>query len=114
MAFECQKHTVCGWKLDDICGGAGRLNVLLVVCHCALEISWIRASETDVWLVLNGPREHMLFILVEKKIRCLNPDERSTAALIRNGLIGSIKMKMVLRSKQVLESLWKGLDWNKF
>ena len=44
--------------------------------------------DTDIWLILNGPPDPPVTVHFSgEKIRYLNPDERSTAALIRNGLI---------------------------
>ncbi len=81
-------HTVADWKLDDICGGAGRLDVLVRCVTAALWKSHGLRTETDVWLILNGPpRAPITVHFSGEKIRYLNPDERSTAALIRNGLI---------------------------
>ena len=81
-------HTTADWKLDDICGGAGRLDVLVRCVTAALWKSHGLRTETDVWLILNGPPNAPITVHFSgEKIRYLNPDERSTAALIRNGLI---------------------------
>jgi tRNA (pseudouridine54-N1)-methyltransferase len=66
-------HTAADWKLDDLCGGAGRLDVL------------VRCVTASLWKS-HGIRKETVHFSGEK-IRYLNPDERSTAALIRNGLI---------------------------
>lgn len=81
-------HTVADWKLDDICGGAGRLDVLVRSVTAALWKSHGIRHDTDVWLSLRGkPGPDVTVHFSGEKIRYLNPDERSTAALIRNGLI---------------------------
>ena len=81
-------HTIADWKLDDLCGGAGRLDVLVRCVTAALWKSHGIRHDTDVWLILNGPPNPPVTVhLSGEKIRYLNPDERSTAALIRNGLI---------------------------
>ena len=81
-------HTVADWKLDDLCGGAGRLDVLVRCVTAALWKSHGIRQGTDIWLILNGPPNPPVTVhLSGEKIRYLNPDERSTAALIRNGLI---------------------------
>ena len=81
-------HTAADWKLDDICGGAGRLDVLVRCVTAALWKSHGIRKETDVWLILNGPPNAPITVHFSgKNIKYLNPDERSTAALIRNGLI---------------------------
>ena len=81
-------HTTADWKLDDLCGGAGRLDVLVRCVTASLWKSHGIRKDTDVWLILNGPPNAPITVHFSgKKIRYLNPDERSTAALIRNGLI---------------------------
>ena len=81
-------HTIADWKLDDLCGGAGRLDVLVRCVTAALWKSHGIRHDTDVWLILNGPPNPPVTVhLSGENIRYLNPDERSTAALIRNGLI---------------------------
>lgn len=81
-------HTVADWKLNDICGGAGRLDVLVRCVTASLWKSHGIRKDTDVWLILNGPPKAPITVHFSgKNIRYLNPDERSTAALIRNGLI---------------------------
>ena len=81
-------HTTADWKLDDICGGAGRLDVLVRCVTAGLWKSHGLRAETDVWLILNGPPDAPITVHFSgETIRYLNPDERSTAALIRNGLI---------------------------
>ena len=81
-------HTVADWKLDDLCGGAGRLDVLVRCVTTALWKSHGIRRDTDIWLILNGPPNPPVTVHFSgEKIRYLNPDERSTAALIRNGLI---------------------------
>ena len=81
-------HTIADWKLDDLCGGAGRLDVLVRCVTTALWKSHGIRQDTDIWLILNGPPDAPITVHFSgEKIRYLNPDERSTAALIRNGLI---------------------------
>ena len=87
-------HTVADWKLDDLCGGAGRLDVLVRCVTAALWKSHGIRRDTDVWLILSGPPNPPVTVhLNGENIRYLNPDERSTAALIRNGLIKFKKEK---------------------
>jgi len=83
-------HTAADWKLNDLCGGAGRMDILARCVASALCESHGIREDTDVWLVLKGPPNPPLSIhLCGKTIQYLNPDERSTAALIRNALIKS-------------------------
>ena len=88
MIIGHRAHTIADWKLDDLCGGAGRLDVLVRCVTAALWKSHGIRHYTDVWLILNGPPNPPVTVhLSGEKIRYQNPDERSTAALIRNGLI---------------------------
>ena len=88
MIIGHRAHTVADWKLDDLCGGAGRLDVLVRCVTAALWKSHGIRQDTDIWLILNGPSNPPVTVHFSgKNIRYLNPDERSTAALIRNGLI---------------------------
>ena len=81
-------HTEADWKLDDLCGGAGRLDVLVRCVTASLWKSHGIRRNTNVWLLLKGPPNSPITVRFNgEKIRYLNPDERSTAALIRNGLI---------------------------
>lgn len=81
-------HTAADWKLNDICGGAGRLDVLVRSVTAALWKSHGIRHNTDVWLSLRGPPKPDITVHFSgQRIKYLNPDERSTAALIRNGLI---------------------------
>jgi len=81
-------HTIADLKLDDLCGGAGRLDVLVRCVTAALWKSHGIRRDTDIWLILNGPPSPPVTVHFSgENIRYLNPDERSTAALIRNGLI---------------------------
>ena len=88
MIIGHRAHTVADWKLDDLCGGAGRLDVLVRCVTTALWKSHGIRRDTNIWLILNGPQNPPVTVHFNgEKIRYLNPDERSTAALVRNGLI---------------------------
>lgn len=71
------------FSLSDLAGGAGRLDVL---CRCVTSAFFLsHAIRTDVRcrLVLN---DAYTLRFEGSELRRLNPDERSTAALIRNAL----------------------------
>ncbi len=81
-------HTAPDWKLDDLCGGGGRLDVLVRCVTAALWVSHGLRRDTDVWLLLQGPPAPPVAVhFCGATVRYLNPDERSTAALVRNGLV---------------------------
>ncbi len=71
------------FSLDDLAGGAGRLDVL---CRCVTSAFFLSHSIREavrVHLVLG---DEFTIRFDGRTIRRLNPDERSTAALIRTAL----------------------------
>jgi len=80
--------TTADFKLDDLAGGAGRLDVLLRCINSAFFLSHDLRKDVEVILILQGPPGPPKSIrLVGSELRYLNPDERSTGALIRNALM---------------------------
>jgi len=80
--------TSSDFKLEDLCGGAGRLDVLLRSINSAFFLSHDIRRDMEMHLVLQGPPKPPRTIrLVGSELRYLNPDERSTGALIRNALM---------------------------
>ena len=80
--------TTGDFKLDDITGGAGRLDVLVRCVNSAFFLSHSIRTDAELFLVLEGGRDAPKTIRFSgKEIRYLNPDERSTASLIRNALL---------------------------
>ncbi|MFB6221645.1 MAG: tRNA (pseudouridine(54)-N(1))-methyltransferase TrmY [Halolamina sp.] len=71
------------FSLDDIAGGAGRLDVLCRCVNSAFFLSHDIREDVRVHLVL-GDEYTVRFDGAD--LRRLNPDERSTAALIRGAL----------------------------
>jgi len=71
------------FSLDDIAGGAGRLDVLCRCVNSAFFLSHDLRENVQVHLVL-GDEYTVSFDGAD--LRRLNPDERSTAALIRGSL----------------------------
>ncbi|WP_436926786.1 tRNA (pseudouridine(54)-N(1))-methyltransferase TrmY [Halosimplex amylolyticum] len=71
------------FALDDIAGGAGRLDVLCRCVTSAFFLSHDIREAVRVHLVL---RDEFTVTFDGRTLRRLNPDERSTAALVRNAL----------------------------
>ncbi|MFB6140857.1 MAG: tRNA (pseudouridine(54)-N(1))-methyltransferase TrmY [Halosimplex sp.] len=71
------------FALDDIAGGAGRLDVLCRCVTAAFFLSHDIREDVRVHLVL---ADELTISFDGRDLRRLNPDERSTAALIRNAL----------------------------
>lgn len=81
-------NTDGNFKLNDMAGGAGRLDVLLRCINSAFFLSHSIRRDVEVYLVLLGPTKPPVTIrLSGSEIRYLNPDERSTGSLIRNALL---------------------------
>lgn len=71
------------FSLSDLPGGAGRLDIL---CRCATEAFLLsHGIRKDVRLYL-CIRDRLVIELDGKRLKHLNPDERSTAALLRRAL----------------------------
>ncbi len=71
------------FSLTDLPGGAGRLDIL---CRCAVEtflVSHGIRKDARLYLVI---RDVLVITLDGERLRHLNPDERSTAALLRRAL----------------------------
>jgi len=86
------------FALNDLCGGAGRLDVLLRCVSSAFFLSHGLRKEVEVFLVFPGQRSpsatgqperggHKTIRLCGRELRYLNPDERSTGALVRTALV---------------------------
>jgi len=71
------------FSLDDLAGGAGRLDVLCRCVTSAFFLSHAIREDVRVHAVLS---DEYTVSFEGSDLRRLNPDERSTAALIRNAL----------------------------
>ncbi|OPY31900.1 MAG: tRNA (pseudouridine(54)-N(1))-methyltransferase [Methanomassiliicoccales archaeon PtaU1.Bin124] len=81
-------HSTADFKLDDLAGGAGRLDVLLRCVNSAFFLSHNIRTDAEVYLVLLGPEAPPRTVrFLGSEVRYLNPDERSTGALVRNALL---------------------------
>ena len=80
-------RTSSEFTLNDLCGGAGRLDVLLRCVNSAFFLSHDLRRDVELYLVLLGPPEPPKCIrMVGKELKHLNPDERSTGAIVRKAL----------------------------
>jgi tRNA (pseudouridine54-N1)-methyltransferase len=91
MRFVVVGHrasTTGDFKLDDIAGGAGRLDVLVRCVNSAFFLSHSIRTDVELFLVLTGGADAPKTVRFSgKELKYLNPDERSTASLIRNALL---------------------------
>ncbi len=84
--------TTGDFKLDDLAGSTGRLDVLLRCINSSFFLSHDIRRDAEIIMVLQGPPHPPKTIrMVGKELKYLNPDERSTAALIRNALLQKIE-----------------------
>ena len=82
-----QARTVRDFPLDDICGAAGRWDLLARCVQASLFISHDLRRDSELVLVLLGPPDAPKAIRVSgDQVRNLNADERSTAALLSRSL----------------------------
>ncbi|RQG98010.1 tRNA (pseudouridine(54)-N(1))-methyltransferase TrmY [Natrarchaeobius chitinivorans] len=71
------------FSLDDLAGGAGRLDALCRSITASFVTSHGIREDVRVHLVV---RDELTITFDGRDLRRLNPDERSTAALVRNAL----------------------------
>lgn len=79
------------FNLNDLCGSAGRMDVLLRCINSAFFLSHDLRRDVELYMILQGePIPPKTIRLAGNELKYLNPDERSTAALIRNALMKKI------------------------
>ena len=83
-----EAHTRADFKLNDLPGTSGRIDVLCRFLNAAFLLSHGFRKNVRVWLILYGPPDPPKAIRFEgPKLRVrLNPDEGSTAKLIMRAL----------------------------
>ena len=90
------------FRLDDLAGSAGRLDVICRAINSAFCLSHGIRQDVTLYLVFpSGPDGPKTIKMVSNELKYLNPDERSTGALIRNALIA-----MALAATIILGSWW--------
>ena len=87
------------FKLDDIAGGAGRLDILCRCVNSAFFLSHDLRKDVEIYLCLMGGDDAPKTVIFKgDELRYLNPDERSTASLIRNALLKPVGKDEEVRS----------------
>jgi len=71
------------FSLDDIAGGAGRLDVLCRCVNAAFLLSHGIREDVELFLVL---QDSLTLRLVGSELRYLAPDERNVGSLLRSGI----------------------------
>ncbi|MDD1731150.1 MAG: hypothetical protein CG440_182 [Methanosaeta sp. NSM2] len=74
------------FSLEDIPGTSGRLDILCRAATAAFVISHGIRKDASVYLVLLGGEAPKTILLHGESLRHLNPDERTTAALLKKAL----------------------------
>jgi tRNA (pseudouridine54-N1)-methyltransferase len=74
------------FSLEDIPGTSGRLDILCRCINSAFVLSHGIRHDVRIFLVLCGGEIHKTICLRGEDLRHLNPDERTTAALLRKAL----------------------------
>jgi len=79
------------FTLNDLAGGAGRMDEVARAVSTAFTLSndLRRDTEVTVLFVADPPPRSRRIDLAGGRLRFLNPDERSTAALLKNALVRS-------------------------
>jgi len=79
------------FTLNDLAGGAGRMDEIARAVSTAFTLSndLRRDTEVTVLFVADPPPKARRIDLFGGRLRYLNPDERSTAALLKNALVRS-------------------------
>ncbi len=81
------KAATAPFSLNDLPGAAGRMDILCRCVNAALFLSHDLRRDVRVYLVLKGePAPPKLIRFDGSGVRCLSPDERSAASLIRKAL----------------------------
>jgi len=80
------------FTLNDLAGGAGRMDEVARAVSTAFTLSndLRRDTEVAILFVASPPPKARRIDLVGARLRYLNPDERSTAALLKNALVRSV------------------------
>jgi tRNA (pseudouridine54-N1)-methyltransferase len=74
------------FSLEDIPGTSGRLDILCRCINAAFVLSHGIRRDVQVFLVLGGGEPRKTLWLKGQELRHLNPDERTTAALLQKAL----------------------------
>jgi tRNA (pseudouridine54-N1)-methyltransferase len=104
------------FDLDDLPGGAGRLDVLCRCVNAAFLLSHGIREDVELFLVL---QDSMTLRLAGSELRYLSPDERNIASLLRSGIeaaaetVGLIEVEStpgIHASKRGFEAVVDGLE----
>lgn len=88
------------FTLNDLAGGAGRMDEVARVASTAFTLSNDLRRDTELTILFEAspPPAARRIRLEGSRLRHLNPDERSTAALLKNALVRSIPLERDVES----------------
>src|SRR5271170_121824 len=88
------------FTLNDLAGGAGRMDEVARAVSTAFTLSndLRRDTEVSVLFVAEPPPAARLIDMSGARLRYMNPDERSTAALLKNALVRATNFPRELES----------------
>jgi len=89
VSFILVSHTATSvphFSLNDLCGGAGRMDLVARVVQTSLCVSHGIREDVICYLVLCSDPRGRIIRFHGADLRRFNPDERSTAALIKKAL----------------------------
>ena len=75
------------FNMNDLCGSAGRLDGLMRCINSSLFLSHDMRRDSAIHCVLMGPTDPpKILSILGSNVKYLNPDERSTASLVKKAL----------------------------
>ena len=89
------------FTLNDLPGSAGRMDILARFITSSLCISHGLRKDVDVYLVL---QDQLIVRFDGSSVKRLNPDERSTGALIKKAIETSERAQSKMQAGEVIES----------
>ena len=103
------------FPLDDLAGGAGRMDLLLTAANAGLLIAHDLRRDVDVTLLLLGPPEPPRAIRLDgARLQAYGPDVRGNAGLIRKALAHASRVERetspgVFASRRGLPEILEGI-----
>ncbi len=99
------------FSLNDLPGSTGRLDILLRCVNASFFLSNGLRKDVDTHLVLLGGEDAPKTVrFCGKELKYLNPDERSTAALVKNALMQKVGMEGEAKSSPGVYVSRRGLE----
>ena len=82
------------FPLDDLAGGAGRMDLLLTAANAALLVSHDVRRDSEATLILLGPPDPPRTIRLDgARLQSLGPDLRANAGLVRKALVHGARVE---------------------